>query len=121
MLSCFVRCRTRIPVGLCICGRLTKRDRECRSPILNSTIIGVLPQGFTYSDQQYDIFVPLGLNAGETWAHLRSEHNGIYCVARLKPGVSLQQAQADLDTIAAALEQQYPTTNKFVSVNALPL
>ena len=95
-----------------------------KAVILNDrdyTIIGVLPQGFTYNDQQYDVFVPLGLNAGEAWAHLRSEHNGIYCVARLKPGVSLRQAQADLDTIAAALEQQYPTTNKFVSVNALPL
>jgi putative ABC transport system permease protein len=67
------------------------------------------------------VFVPLGLNAGAAWAHIRSEHNGIYCVARLKPGVSLQQAQADLDTIAANLERQYPTTNKFVSVNALPL
>ena len=80
------------------------------------TIIGVLPQGFTYRDQEYDVFVPLGLHAAEEDAHRRSSHSGIYCVARLKPGVSLKQAQADLDTIAGALEQQYPQTNKNVSV-----
>ena len=82
------------------------------------TIIGVLPQGFTYRDQEYDVFVPLGLHAGEEDAHRRSSHGGIYCVARLKPGVSLKQAQADLDAIAAALEQQYPQSNKNVSVAA---
>ncbi|HEX4664399.1 MAG TPA: ABC transporter permease, partial [Terriglobales bacterium] len=81
------------------------------------TIIGVLPRGFTYRDQQYDVFAPLGLNAGEEWAHVRSEHNGIYCVARLKPGITLTQAQADLDTIAASLERQFPQSNKNVSVS----
>jgi putative ABC transport system permease protein len=80
------------------------------------TIIGVLPQGFTYRDQQYDVFVPLGLHAGEEDVQRRSSHGGIYCVARLKPGVSLKQAQADLDTIGTALEQQYPQSNKNVSV-----
>jgi putative ABC transport system permease protein len=82
------------------------------------TIIGVLPQGFTYRDQEYDVFVPLGLHAAEEDAHRRSSHGGIYCVARLKPGVTLKQAQADLNSIAAALEQQYPQSNKNVSVAA---
>jgi len=82
------------------------------------TIIGVLPQGFTYRDQDYDVFVPLGLHAAEEDAHRRSSHGGIYCVARLKPGVTLKQAQADLDTIGAALEQQYPQSNQNVSVAA---
>jgi putative ABC transport system permease protein len=96
-----------------IVGRaVTLNDRDY-------TIIGVLPQGFTVRDQEYDVFVPLGLNAGEEWAHIRSEHNGIYCVARLKPGVSLTHAQVDLDTIAAPLEQRYPQTNKNVSVNVV--
>ncbi len=82
------------------------------------TIIGVLPQGFTYRDQEYDVFVPFGLHAVEEDVQRRSSHAGIYCVARLKPGVTLKQAQADLDSIAAALEQQYPDTNKNVSVAA---
>ena len=82
------------------------------------TVIAVLPQGFSYRDQQYDVFVPLGLQLDEENAHSRSSHSGIYCVARLKPGVNLKQAQANLDTIAAALEQQYPQTNGNVSVAA---
>src|SRR5690349_1837610 len=82
------------------------------------TIIGVLPQGFTYRDQEYDVFVPLGLHAGEEDAHRRSSHSGIYCVARLKSGITLKQAQADLDAIAAVLEQQYPQPNKNISVAA---
>src|SRR5581483_3979951 len=82
------------------------------------TIVGVLPQGFTYRDQEYDVFVPFGLHAGEEDVQRRSSHSGIYCVARLKPGVTLKQAQADLDAIAAALEQQYPQSNKNVSVAA---
>jgi len=81
-------------------------------------VIGVLPKGFSYRDTQYDVFVPLGLHTNEEWAHIRSEHNGIYCVARLKPRITLGQAQADLDTIAAPLAQQYPQTNKNVSVYA---
>src|SRR4051794_35400416 len=81
------------------------------------TVIGVLPRGFTYRDQQYDAFVPLGLQGNEEQSHVRSAHSGIYCVARLKPGVTLTQAQADLDTIAASLERQFPQSNKNVSVS----
>lgn len=82
------------------------------------TVIGVLPKGFSYRDVQHDVFVPLGLQAGEESAHIRSAHSGIYCVARLKSGITLGQAQADLDTIAAPLAQQFPQTNKNVSVHA---
>ena len=82
------------------------------------TVIGVLPKGFSYRDAQHDVFVPLGLHAGEESAHIRSAHSGIYSVARLKPGITLGQAQADLDTIATPLAQQFPQTNKNVSVHA---
>ena len=90
---------------------LTLNDRDY-------AVIGVLPRGFTYRDQEYDVFAPLGLHANEESAHIRSSHNGIYCVARLKPGVTLSQAQADLDTIAAPLAREFPDSNTNVSVNA---
>jgi putative ABC transport system permease protein len=82
------------------------------------SVIGILPKDFSYRDEQPDVFIPLGIDANQEWASSRSEHNGIYCVGKLKPGVSIDQAQADLDTIAASLSQQFPITNKNVSVNA---
>ncbi|HEY4283760.1 MAG TPA: ABC transporter permease, partial [Chthoniobacterales bacterium] len=43
------------------------------------------------------------------------------CIARLKPGISLGQAQANIDTISAALEKQYPDSNTNVAVKVMPL
>jgi predicted permease len=72
------------------------------------TVIGVLPQGFSYPDDtalwhltdavKKEYQEPRGTIA---WSVL----------ARLKDGVSLAQAQAQLTPIAERLEQQYPTTN----------
>ena len=42
----------------------------------------------------------------------RSWHPGIQVLARLKPGVSLAQARADMTSIAGALGQEYPNSNK---------
>ncbi|HYU30546.1 MAG TPA: ABC transporter permease [Thermoanaerobaculia bacterium] len=58
-------------------------------------------------EAQVEIWVPLGLD-------LAQEQRGVHRlspVARLKPGVSLEQAQAELDTIAGRLARQYPDTN----------
>jgi putative ABC transport system permease protein len=43
------------------------------------------------------------------------------CVARLKPNMSIQQAQANMDTISASLRQQYPDSNSNVGVKPWPL
>ena len=51
----------------------------------------------------------------------RGSDPGTDVVARLKPNVSLQQAEADLNLVAARLEQQYPATNKGRRVLLTPL
>src|SRR6185369_2439095 len=56
-----------------------------------------------------DVTVPIGLSTERFSA--RGRDPGIETVARLKPGVSVEQAIAELNTIAARLEQQYPETN----------
>jgi putative ABC transport system permease protein len=81
------------------------------------TIIGVMPVGFqfpggtgtvlrTYTAGPAELWVPLALDA-ETLRQ-RSSHS-LYVIGRLKPGVTVQQATAEMDAIQARLERQYPT------------
>ena len=72
------------------------------------TIIGVMPRHFMYPIiQNAELWTPAQLEP------VNSRGNAfLRVIARLKPGVSLQQAQAEMSTIAARLEQQYPETNK---------
>ncbi len=75
------------------------------------TIIGVMPPGFQFPSR-VEMWVPVGpLSAQRSWQQ-RGNHPGLYGVARLKPGITLTQAQADLDNIAANLEKQYPDSNQ---------
>jgi putative ABC transport system permease protein len=62
------------------------------------------------SSEEADITVPIGLSAERF--RLRGRDPGSDVVARLKPSVSEQQAETELNLIAARLEQQYPETNK---------
>lgn len=50
----------------------------------------------------------------------RGNYPQFYGIARLKPGVTLEQARADLDNIAVNLEKQYPDTNKGRRVRLIP-
>jgi putative ABC transport system permease protein len=75
------------------------------------TILGVMPAGFEFPNK-VDAWVPLGLFSAESSWQKRDNHPGLFGLARLKPGVTLEKARADLDVVAVRLEQQYPETNK---------
>ena len=84
-----------------------------RTVRLNSqpyTIVGVLPESFdaplVWGPLEFIIPRPL-----EPDFRTQRTSAWMQCVARLKPGVSLRQAQSELDTIAARLDQQYPKEN----------
>src|SRR3954465_7161237 len=72
------------------------------------TVIGVLPAGFDFSVpgtfKPAEVWVPAVLTRDES----RRSYNELYWLARLKPGVSLRQAHADLQTISQRLERVYP-------------
>lgn len=79
-----------------------------------ATIIGVMPAGFSVNKEvipttggieRADVLLPLPLDA-EAQRYRGNESYNV--VARLKPGVTLQQAQAQVSTIAAGLKQEYP-------------
>jgi putative ABC transport system permease protein len=86
------------------------------------TIIGVLPQGFQdplpEQSQRLEMWLPLGVTE-QMQQGRRSDFLNV--AARLKPGVTLQQAQAEMTGIMSRLEQQYPTTNNGWSVLVQPL
>ena len=71
------------------------------------TVIGVLPAGLQITQQPAEVLLPVGPWA-KTLPDDRSWHPGLLPIARLKPNVSLEQAQAEMTTIARRLEQQYP-------------
>ena len=83
-------------------------------------VIGVMPADFRYS-RQTELWVPVGQLADNPSIKPRDNHPGLRGVARLKPGVTLEQARADLDAVAARLEEQYPDSNKGVGARMIPL
>ena len=83
-----------------------------------ATIIGVLPPGFSFLHEM-DIWEPMGLDPARDYRI--SSGRGPSCAARLKPGVSLEQAQAEMSAIAARLEAAYPAFDRYWGVNLEPL
>jgi len=82
------------------------------------TIVGVAPAGFQFG-LDADVSVPIGLSAERFQA--RGADPGIGVVARLKPNVSLQQAETETNLIYARLEQQYPQSNSGRRAHFKPL
>jgi putative ABC transport system permease protein len=72
-----------------------------------ATIVGVLPEKFAYPANA-ELYGPIEISAKLA---ANRQFNSYYVVGRLKPGASIQSAQADIDNITARLEQQYPQTN----------
>ena len=72
------------------------------------TVVGVMGPAMT-TPQFAQVWVPLALTAKQ--AAIRGEHHFL-AVGRLKPGVALQQAQAEMNTISQRLEQAYPDDDK---------
>ena len=73
-------------------------------------IVGVLPEAVKFP-RLSQIWLPLAELRKDENVVQRGNHPGFSVLGRLKPGVALKQANADLDTIAIALEKQYPDTN----------
>ncbi len=90
------------------------------------TVIGVMPAGFAFPmglafPMRVDCWTPVGLLASEPEYQSRGNHPGLLGVARLKSGVTLKQARAEMDAIAARLEQQYPGSNRNIRVRIDPM
>jgi predicted permease len=94
-----------------IVGRTIRMDGQ------SFAVVGVLPSDLPlFSEAQIWLPTPM-LNLG---MNIRLGHS-LKAIGRLKPGVSLEQSQADLDSIALRLALQYPNTNEGWSLRQRPL
>ena len=93
-----------------ILGRTIMTNNRAR------TVIGVMPQGFKYPEVS-ELWAPLALTPQ---LFTRTDH-GLNSIARLKDGVTIEQAQAEMNNISARIEQQHPVTNEGLGVSVTSL
>lgn len=91
--------------------------RKVRVDFRPATVVGVLPPDLPYPGKR-DIWAPKRFRGSE-----REDRTSSYMqvVARLRTGVSAEQAQAELNSVAAALAAEYPATNADTGISAVPL
>jgi putative ABC transport system permease protein len=83
-----------------------------------TVIIGVLPRKFTFPNKT-QIWVPRAVTA---FVQTKSrQYSNLAVIGRRKPGVTWQQAQAEMSTIAARLASEYPTIDGGVGIRVVPL
>jgi len=82
------------------------------------TVIGVLPNSkFHGSWPRYSVFTSLWRLEDSLGGEAnRGSHPGIYAIARMKPGVTLQQASNEMSGIATRLEKEFPKSNAGIGV-----
>ncbi len=85
---------------------------------LASMVVGVMPAGFAFP-QETDAWIPLRFSA-ETLASQRGAHY-LSVVARLRPDVTIETADADMQALAARLAEAFPRTNRDYSSAVQPL
>jgi predicted permease len=94
-----------------------------KSVVLNGTsyiVVGVIPAGFTFYGQDRDVFTPIGQYNDPSFRN-RGIGMSAHAVGRLKPGVTLSQARADMDGIAENLAVAYPQADKSVGITLVSM
>jgi putative ABC transport system permease protein len=86
--------------------------KSMRLDATDYSVIGVMPKGFSFPlrSQDVDAWVPLTLAGDSTFAEQRGAHH-LQAVGKLKPGVTIGQAQSEIQMIATRLAALYPSTN----------
>jgi putative ABC transport system permease protein len=86
-------------------GRNIRLNRE------NYTIVGVMPESFHLLGFTPQLWTPLVLTAADRTAAARKDR-ALYLFARIKPAVTIEQARAELSTLARRAEETFPETEK---------
>src|SRR6185295_18650695 len=86
-------------------------------------VVGIMPRGFRYlnlSTQQGDVDLWLS-NPFDAIPKTNVNSYGFRPIARLKPGISINEARAEMKRISRSLEREYPKENKGIILAAVPL
>ena len=84
------------------------------------TIAGVIPAGFTFYGRDRDVYTPIGQWTDTNFRDRRVDVSS-HGIGRLKPGVTLLQAKADMDGIAQNLALAYPEADKAVGITLVSM
>ncbi len=96
-------------------GRADVLGRTLRMNEETCTIVGVMPPGFRFAlGDPEQLYTPLVRDPSRN-------HGFVRVLGRLRPGVPLRTAQAEMDVLAAGLAQQYPDTNEGTGARVVPL
>ena len=87
---------------------------------VNHTIVGVVSTALTFGSHPADLYTPLA-QAEPLLLQDRAAHTGIFCIARLAPGATLAQAQAEMSTVQNRLDALYPDANRDLGTYVEPL
>jgi predicted permease len=86
------------------------------------TIVGVIPASFSFGGNEFftgDAYIPIGQSTDFSLRDRKYAYE--HGIGRLKPDVTLDQARADMSTIARRLAEQFPDTNKDSGIALVPL
>jgi len=84
------------------------------------TIVGVAPADFRLLDTPSELWMPFTIDNKEENSNQRGFRT-LLVIAHLKAGVSLEQAQSDIASVAARIEQQFPDSNVGWSAKVVPM
>jgi putative ABC transport system permease protein len=93
--------------------------RSIRFAARPATVIGIMPPGFFFRNRELDVWSAMGLDPARDYR--KSSGRYMMSVARLKPGVGIAQAQAQMSAIGRRLEAAYPEFDKNWNVKLEPL
>ncbi len=84
-------------------------------------VVGVAPRGFAFPTAAIDLWTPLGWTKEDAAHRSFRQAHWLRVIARLRPGVTVAGANAQLGAVAQQLKSQYPETNRIMEAELQPL
>ena len=84
-------------------------------------VVGVMPEGFAFPMEDVEIWTPTAWNPAFRGQVFFRRAHWMRPIARLKPGVSPEQANAQFQQVVERLKQEYPVTNQIMGAGMVPL